>query len=307
MKDIMKKNILSKIVFTTIILNIYSQVMAMDPLSKDRYLKDFSKNSDTSDIVLESNNSLTPEEICSFLDSINTSLEKVAKSSGYELDNSYTYLDFAKSFYLLGIGVGMAGGFAAVGGNTYNTVSSGANFNLTTATATGSIILGHVIGNVISALFPLASAPVTIKKAAAITAVTGTLISDATAGVGAAAAAYTTKTTDVTKRNIPTSGISDATYVNNHYRVKLHYRVIHPLKSQAIENSCLLFFSIDPFGGLDDYAINFEIDACNDSDIFPQEQEGWIRLGDFIDPSDVLMGQDKVVTSGQFKLLGRDH
>ena len=301
----MKKIILSAILFMAIVLNLYSQVMATD-LSDKGYLghqRDFSEN--TTNDELDNSNRLTPEEIHNFLDTINTSLEAVASRSGYQLDKSYTYLDFAKSFYLLGIGIGIVGGSAAVGGSTYNAVSSGADFNFTTATATGSVVLGHIIGNVITVLFPLASAPAKIKKAATITTVTGALITSATVGAGAASAAsYVTETTDI-QRNTPIPGISDATYVNDHYRMKLHYRVTHASGSHTIENACLLFFSIDPFGGFNDYVMNFELDACDDSDIFPQEQKGWIRIGDFVDPSDILMGQSKVVASGQFKLLGR--
>ena len=71
---------------------------------------------------------------------------------------------------------------------------------------------------------------------------------------------------------------------NGHYRAELHYT----MGSSGEEGSCLIYYT----------TVTFEIDDCSHHRIFPQEESGILRIGSKNDIFDKVLGQNKVVATG---------
>ena len=86
--------------------------------------------------------------------------------------------------------------------------------------------------------------------------------------------------------------------VNDHYRILFHYVLKKKVNGEIteIEGSCLYFYTKD-YGRYGDLA-DIEIDNCSHDNIFPEEEDGIMRVGDWADPIERhISGQHKVVIS----------
>ena len=83
---------------------------------------------------------------------------------------------------------------------------------------------------------------------------------------------------------------------NLNNRHELHYVIVPPDGSHQ-KGSCLLFL------GKTDSRIHYEVDSCTHADVFPQREEGVLRIGeDGEDAFDRMMGQTRVVATGSIEL-----
>ena len=80
----------------------------------------------------------------------------------------------------------------------------------------------------------------------------------------------------------------------DHYRTELHYSLISEFEDEIIEGSCHFFSYID-----DSDTLFYEIDNCSHDSIFPQEEEGILRIGSEADFTDEFFGQTNVVATGR--------
>ena len=79
----------------------------------------------------------------------------------------------------------------------------------------------------------------------------------------------------------------------DHFRTELHYEVVDSDSDETLEGSCIYFFSLDR----EESSLSYEIDNCTHDNVFPQNEEGVLRIGedgpDFWD-----WGQTDVVANG---------
>ena len=82
-------------------------------------------------------------------------------------------------------------------------------------------------------------------------------------------------------------------FLAGHYRIKVGYTLL-----PDEEGSCLLFASIG-----EDGTVAYEIDSCSNDDAFPQDEEGFMRIGDEAGIFDrYLFDQHDAVVAGRFRL-----
>ena len=109
---------------------------------------------------------------------------------------------------------------------------------------------------------------------------------------------YTASVLDhMDKMNIKSIRFFDFMYYVHHFRSKMYYSVISKENGEIVKGSCLLFF----YQSKEIHRVFYEVDECSDEHIFPQEEEGQLRVGqrvDFIEK--YLSDQDEVVATGWF-------
>ena len=78
------------------------------------------------------------------------------------------------------------------------------------------------------------------------------------------------------------AGVKDPSFYHhkmvlvNHYRSKVSFSLMNDEGRKVRTESCILFYSIkEDLREIDDY----EIDNCSNDDIFPQNEEGFLRVG----------------------------
>ncbi len=85
----------------------------------------------------------------------------------------------------------------------------------------------------------------------------------------------------------------------NHYRSKVSFSLIYDEGRKVRTESCILFYSIEE--GIRE--IDYEIDNCSNDDIFPQNEEGFLRVGTHTDWFERhVSDQDDVVVNGTLPL-----
>ncbi len=85
----------------------------------------------------------------------------------------------------------------------------------------------------------------------------------------------------------------------NHYRSKVSFSLMNDEGRKVRTESCILFYSIEE--GIRE--IDYEIDNCSNDDIFPQNEEGFLRVGTHTDWFERhVSDQDDVVVNGTLPL-----
>ena len=240
---------------------------------------------------------LTEIEIFQFLNDVHHSLDLVAQKSGLTLDQRQTYFSSDSSSYLIGFTVGLLG-LPAVAHGAYTAAKDG-GFN--SIAVVGTTVVGSIVVTALMFATPMLS--VGSLSAAKIATSAGIRYG----AISSLFAIIAGLTISKSKEGMPiVANIDEATYVNSHYRIQMHYsfypfyKFTNGLESN-IEGSCFLFFSIEIWSP--GYVINYEIDSCDHNEIFPQNQPGWgLRTGEYVDFLDRIIGQSQVVTSGQVKI-----
>ena len=240
---------------------------------------------------------LTEIEIFQFLNNVHHSLDLVAQKSELILDQGQTYFSSDKTSYLIGFAVGLLG-LPAVAHSAY-TANKDGGFN--SIVVAGMTAIGSIAVTVLMVTAPtLFIGSLTATKVATYAGVRYGAISSLFAIIAGLTISRSGESLPVT------ANIDEATYVNSHYRMEMHYSFYPFYKfsnglGNDVEGSCFLFFSIETWSP--GYVINYEIDSCEHDEIFPQFQVGWnLRTGGGVDFLDRIMGQDRVVTSGQVKI-----
>ncbi len=86
----------------------------------------------------------------------------------------------------------------------------------------------------------------------------------------------------------------------NHYRSKVSFSLMNDEGRKVRTESCILFYSIEE-GILE---IDYEVDNCSNDDIFPQNEEGFLRVGTHTDWFEKYVSdQDDVVVNGTLPLF----
>ncbi len=86
----------------------------------------------------------------------------------------------------------------------------------------------------------------------------------------------------------------------NHYRSKVSFSLMNDEGGKVRTESCILFYSIEE--GIRE--IDYEIDNCSNDDIFPQNEEGFLRVGTRTDWFEKYVSdQDDVVVNGTLPLI----
>ena len=239
--------------------------------------------------ISSTENQLTAGEIALFLNDVHHSLDVVAQKSELALDQKHTYFSSAKSSYFIGFAIGALGSAA---------VAKSANIaakinNLNNIAMVGATVAGAVTGAVV-----ITTAPAVFVGSFAVAGTAAV----ASIKYAAISSAFATILGFISSRENSAilANIDGATYMNSHYRMKMHYKLSNGFRDD-LEDHCLLAFSIETWSP--GFVINYEIDDCSDDKIFPQTQVGWnLRTGGYVDVIDKAMGQDMVVTSGQVKI-----
>lgn len=242
-------------------------------------------------------NQLTNREIALFLNDVHRSLDVIAQQSELILDQRYTHFSSARSSYFIGFAIGALGA-TGVARNAHIAAKASNINNLTMA---GTTVVGAMTATAVAAAAPvLFVGSLTAAGAAAAAGVKYAAISATFATIAGFASSRSGKD------NTLVANIDEATYMNSHYRMEMHYSFYPFYKftkglGSDVEGSCLLFFSIETWSP--GYVINYEIDDCDHNEVFSQNQIGWnLRTGRYVDIIDRAAGQDKVVTSGQVKI-----
>ena len=222
------------------------------------------------------------------MNDVHHSLDLVAQKSELTLDQRYTSFTTAESSYWIGFSIGALGS-AAVAKNARTALKAN---NLNSVAMAGATAAGAVVATAAIVGLPtlfvggsLAAAGGAVYNAAKYATVSSgfaTMLGFASSQLG--------------ENDTLLPNIDGASFMKSHYRMEMHYKF-----TKGLESECLLFFAIETWSP--GYVINYEIDSCPDSEIFPQNQHGWgLRTGEHIDIVDRAIGQDMVVTSGQVKI-----
>ena len=80
-------------------------------------------------------------------------------------------------------------------------------------------------------------------------------------------------------------------------RSRLNYRVVAEDTGRILSGHCVYFYSEGQ------NKIFFEIDGCSHNDIFPQTEDGILRIGRKVDSIDRMFGQNLVVAYGVAEVI----
>ena len=218
------------------------------------------------------------------LNTVGDELDILAQEKGYLLDKTSLRLSYPWS-NLSPINIGATAAAAAVAAIAGGAVVAGAAGAVAAGGAAVAVAAGGAAGSIDGAAVATGGAAVA-AIAGAVAAAGAVATGGAVAVAGGAVAVAVAANKD--------RYFHHKMFIVNHYRSKVSFSLMNDEGWMRTE-SCILFYSIEE----NIRKIDYEIDNCSNDDIFPQNEEGFLRVGARTDWFERhVSDQDDVVANG---------